>query len=92
MSGDLGGRLRDIVEHFLAEPGGHAPRLGEEDNLLEGGHLDSTRFFELIALIENELGLCVDFFEADPADLVSIAGLTRHLNEVSHDRARLQRP
>ncbi len=92
MSAELDSRLRHIVERFLAEADGVVPDLDEEDNLLEGGHLDSTRFFELIAVIEEELGLRVDFFEADPADLVSIAGLTRYLNEVSHDRARLQRP
>ena len=66
-----------MVEDFLRERDGRPPRLAGDDNLLELGYLDSTEYFDLIALIEQRLDLSFDFLDAAPEDLVSIAGLAR---------------
>jgi len=75
---DMIARLRAIVEDFLTARDGRPPSLTIDDNLFEMGYLDSGEFFDLIMAIEEELGTGTNFFEADPADLVSVAGLARH--------------
>lgn len=80
MPASLTDRLRDMVQRLVARTDGNPAAFGDEDNLLEAGYIDSTGFFDLIAMVEEELDITVDFLEADPADLVSIAGLARHLD------------
>ena len=78
MPTDMTQRIRAIVTAFLAARDGEPPELGDDDNLLEQGIVDSNEFFDLIMTVESALGRTMDFTEADPADLVSIAGLARH--------------
>ena len=78
MQTDMSQRIRAIVTGFLAERDGAPPELGEDDNLLEQGLVDSNEFFDLILTVETAFGRTMDFTDADPADLVSIAGLARH--------------
>lgn len=73
-------RVRQIVLKMVNRPGSNPMRLRDEDNLLESGFIDSTEFFELISLLETELKVTIDLLEAEPADLVSIAGLARHIS------------
>lgn len=79
MASEMTVRVRRIVANFLRQADGACPELGDEENLFEGGFLDSTAFFELISTIEEELEASIDFLDADAADLVSVAGLARHL-------------
>lgn len=85
MSGKLVTQLLSVTEEFLQERDGHAPVLNAHDNLFELGHLDSNEFFDLISVIEDKLHVDFDFINADPADLVSIGGLARHL--IKHNPA-----
>lgn len=77
MSTEIDSRLREVIEEFLRQRDGLAPALAENDNLLELGLLDSAEYFDLIALIEERLNLSFDFLDAEPTELVTIAGLSR---------------
>lgn len=76
---DMASRLLFIVEDFLQRRNGRVPAVNMDDNLLELGLIDSNDFFDLLFSIEEELGIAIDLVAADPADLVSVAGLSRYL-------------
>ncbi len=77
MTAAMEDRVKEVVEDFLRQRDGRPPLLAGNDNLLELGYLDSTEYFDLIAVIEERLDLRFDFLDAAPEDLVSIAGLAR---------------
>lgn len=79
MSTEMTSWVQEIVEDFLYERDGRRSDVAPDDNLLELAYLDSEEFFTLISVVEEKLNVVFDFLEADPADLVSIAGLSRQL-------------
>ena len=76
---------RFIVENFLF--GREDPPLGEDDSLLRRGIVDSTGVLELVVFIERTFGVDVLDHEIVPANLDSLASLTRFV-----EGKRLQRP
>ncbi|HYN11002.1 MAG TPA: acyl carrier protein [Vicinamibacterales bacterium] len=76
---------RFIVENFLF--GREDPPLGEDDSLLGRGIVDSTGVLELVAFIERTFGVDVLDHEIVPANLDSLASLTRFV-----EGKRRQRP
>jgi acyl carrier protein len=76
---------RFIVENFLF--GHEEPPLAEDDSLLGRGIVDSTGVLELVVFIERTFGVDVLDQEIVPANLDSLASLTRFV-----EGKRLQRP
>ena len=76
---------RFIVENFLF--GLEEPPLGEDDSLLARGIVDSTGVLELVVFVERTFGVDVLDHEIVPANLDSLASLTRFV-----EGKRLQRP
>ena len=50
---------------------------GDAFNLLESGLFDSLGFVELIAAVEGEFDIEIDFGEGDPEAFTTIAGLVK---------------
>jgi acyl carrier protein len=67
--------IRDVIRRFvttnfyLAEP----DALGDEDSLLDSGIIDSTGVLEVVAFLEQELGVHMDDTDILPQNLDSIA-------------------
>ena len=76
---------RFIVENFLF--GREDPPWGEDDSLLGRGIVDSTGVLKLVVFIERTFGVDVLDHEIVPANLDSLASLTRFV-----EAKRLQRP
>ena len=74
---DMVGALREyIVNELLTEK--PAEPIGESDNLLSSGVLDSMGLLQLVAFIEDEFGVSISSDEFQPENfqtLSSIAGL-----------------
>jgi len=66
---------RFIVSNFLFGDAARVP--GDEDSLVEGGVIDSTGVLELIEFLETTFGIEVSETETVPANIDSIANLTR---------------
>lgn len=64
-----------IVTNFLFGDVQRTP--ADEDSLVEGGIIDSTGILELIVYLEERFGIEVSDTETVPANLGSIANLTR---------------
>lgn len=48
-------------------------------NLIEAGIIDSMQFLDLVALLEERVGVEIDFLEIDASSLTSIQGLASAL-------------
>ncbi|MCG3137376.1 MAG: hypothetical protein HJJLKODD_01220 [Phycisphaerae bacterium] len=76
--------LRQYIETELhrraSEQGQSLPPLTDEFNWLEAGVMDSYSFLDLLARIEQQFSVEADLSEADPAELVTLGGLTKILS------------
>ena len=54
--------------------------LDDSASFLEKTNLDSLGVVELLAAIEEAFSINIDFVMVDPASLLSISGLTRHVS------------
>ena len=54
--------------------------LDDSASFLEKTNLDSLGVVELLVAIEVEFSINIDFVTVDPASLLSISGLTRHVS------------
>ena len=63
------------LEKKAAQAGVNLDALLLDDNLFEAGLVDSMGFLELVAAIEVEFGIEVDFSDMDPADFTTLKGL-----------------
>lgn len=76
MENSVKAELREFVStNYLFGDTARTP--ADEDSLLETGVLDSTGVLELIEFLEAQYGIEVSDTETVPANLGSIAGLTR---------------
>jgi acyl carrier protein len=65
------------------------PALGEslagepadDFDLRSGGLIDSLGFIELIAAIEDQLGIELDFDDLDPEEITVLGSLARHVHQ-----------
>ena len=74
--------IKDLVFAFLEERSGLSEadlaKVDENFNLLANGYLDSGVFVDLLTHLEEKTGIAIDFSEADPMELATLAGLQRH--------------
>jgi acyl carrier protein len=70
--------IRDAVVRLVSKLVDEVPQ--DESGSLLGTTLDSLGVVELLVSIEAEFDVSIDFVTVDPASLLSISGLTRHLS------------
>lgn len=79
MESDVRARLREFInENFLF--GDEARMPADEDDLLLAGIVDSTGILELIEFLESDFGIQVSEEDTVPANLGSVANLTRYVS------------
>jgi acyl carrier protein len=74
--------IRGVVRRLVAERVDEVSVDDVDDSmsLLERTNLDSLGIVELLAAIEEEFSISIDFVTVDPESLLSISGLTDHLS------------
>ena len=77
---EIRGAVRRLVAERIDEVS-----LDDSANLLERTNLDSLGLVEILAAIEEEFTVNIDFVTVDPESLLSISGLTRHLSLLLED-------
>lgn len=53
--------------------------IAEDVSLISSNYLDSLEFIELIATIENEFKIDVDFSEIDPVEMTTVTGIISYI-------------
>lgn len=80
-------RVRELVLGLVDEPlaaiGIPADELPDDFDLLKNGVIDSFGFLELIAAVEDELGVEVDLAGLDAEHLTLVGPLSRHLERIA---------
>lgn len=76
--------IRGAIRRLIAERV-DGVSLDDSASLLERTSLDSLGVVELLAAIEEEFSINIDFLTVDPESLLSIGGLTRHLSLLMDD-------
>ncbi len=71
--------IRDAVRRLISKQVDEVPP-DDSASLLANTNLDSLGVVELLVAIEEEFSVSIDFVTVDPADLLSIGGLTGHLS------------
>ena len=71
--------IRDAVLRLVSERVDEVPP-DDSASLLANTNLDSLGVVELLVAIEEEFNVSIDFVTVDPAELLSIGGLTGHLS------------
>ena len=65
-----------IVENFLFGDGG--AMISDDSSLIENGIVDSTGVLELVAYVEEQLGVTIDDSEIVPSNLDSIDAIVAY--------------
>lgn len=73
--------IRDAVRRLVSERT-DGMSLDDSASLLERTNIDSLGVVDLLLAIEEEFSISIDFVTVDPASLLSISGLTRHLSSL----------
>jgi acyl carrier protein len=63
------------LEKSAARRGASMAGVAPDENLFNAGVIDSMGFLELVASVETEFGLEIDFSEMDPAEFTTLEGL-----------------
>ena len=71
--------IRNAVLRLVSERVDEVPS-DDSASLLANTNLDSLGVVELLVAIEEEFSVSIDFVTVDPAELLSIGGLTGHLS------------
>jgi acyl carrier protein len=71
--------IREAVVRLISERVDEVPP-DDSASLLANTNLDSLGVVELLVAIEEEFNVSIDFVTVDPAELLSIGGLTGHLS------------
>ena len=66
-----------LLRPRLEEAGLSEQTLDESRSLIELGVIDSFTFVDILAALEKELDVEIDFMELDPDDFASVEGLVR---------------
>jgi acyl carrier protein len=72
---EIRGAVRRLVYERI-----DAVSLDDSASLLDGTSLDSLGVVDLLVAIEEEFRISIDFVLVDPASILSVSGLTRHLS------------
>jgi acyl carrier protein len=72
--------LMERAETFLRDKGHGATTLNENFNFIESGVLDSMGFVSFLEDIEREFKIEINFYDIDPTQFTSIAGILRHIS------------
>jgi len=77
--------LRTIVTGFLAQenPGRDMSSVTDRTNLVEAGLLNSAGFLDLLMLLEQAVGVEIDFAEIDPENLMSIEDICGYVAQLA---------
>ena len=71
--------IREAVRRLVSERVAEVP-FDDSASLLATTNLDSLGAVALLVMIEEEFDVSIDFVTVDPAELLSIGGLTGHLS------------
>jgi acyl carrier protein len=72
---EIRGAVRRLISERVDEVS-----LDDSASLLEATNLDSFGVVELLVALEEEFSVSIDFVLVDPASILSVSGLTRHLS------------
>ncbi len=75
---DVRALILSVAEPALAGSGIEEP--ADDFDLRAGGLIDSLGFIELIAAVEDELGIELDFDDLDPEEITVLGPLARHVH------------
>jgi acyl carrier protein len=78
--------LEQELRSFVTDnfPFGEVDGLSNDDSLTDRGIIDSTGVLELVAFLERAYGISVQDRELIPANLDSINGLVKYLEQKLH--------
>jgi acyl carrier protein len=95
MSSGSGDSVRSLIlarlEQAIVDIGLEPSALTDDFDLLTSGVIDSLGIVELIAAIEQELGLALDLSELDPEDLTILGPLSRYIEAQYSQSAQVRR-
>ncbi len=91
-------QVRDLIlsrlRNSILEAGFDPAQVGDDFDLLTSGVTDSIGIVDLLASIEQYVGLPLDFSDMDPEDLTVIGRLARHVEQqvisVSQDQLKIK--
>jgi acyl carrier protein len=69
------------LEHPMLEAGFNPAEVGDDFDLLTSGVTDSIGIVELLASIEEHVGVSLDFSEMDPENLTVLGRLAEHVEK-----------
>jgi acyl carrier protein len=86
----LTGQAQAIKEFLVSEflPDVPAGELGDDDDLLEGGVIDSLGLLKVIAWLEDRYGINTDDVDLDPESFQSVAAIEAFVADASRTRAK----
>jgi len=76
MDRDARTAIREFVLDRLAPTTGRAD-IGEEDDLIDSGVIDSLGIFQLVAFLEERFGIAIGDEEITPENFASIVAIER---------------
>ncbi len=69
------------LQHSMLEAGFDPAEVGDDFDLLTSGVTDSIGIVELLASIEEHVGLSLDFSDMDPENLTVVGRLAEHVEK-----------
>jgi acyl carrier protein len=75
----------------LIEMGLVPTALGDDFDLLTSGVIDSLGIVELLAALEQQLGISIDLSELDPENLTTLGPLSRYIENQYLQSAQVRR-
>jgi acyl carrier protein len=69
------------LQQSIIEAGFDPAQIGDDFDLLTNGVTDSIGIVDLLASIEQYVGLSLDFSEIDPEDLTVVGRLAQHVEK-----------
>ncbi len=74
-------RLQELVRQWLLEKKTQHADIPLDQDLFEGGIIDSMDYLDLITYLETSIGREVDVSIFDDSDLGSISGIAKQVNQ-----------
>jgi acyl carrier protein len=76
MDRDARAAIREFVLDRLAPTSGHTD-IGDEDDLIDSGIIDSLGIFQLVAFLEDRFGIAIGDEEITPENFGSVMAIER---------------
>jgi acyl carrier protein len=80
MDRDARTAIREFVIDRLAPTSGRTD-IGDEDDLIDGGVIDSLGIFQLVAFLEETFGIAIGDEEITPENFASVSAIERLVAE-----------